>query len=286
MNKIEIMKPISEISVAHKIGNSQESTPLHVHNQYEIFISRSNNYRFFVGNEIYDVGKNDVFMFNNTDVHKISAAESADVYERFVVMFSPRVFDDASPEIKRILQYFDSRNTARRIKTTLTDEQVEDLVLIARKMIDCNEDVRNKNLKLWLYLIQLLLVIIEVPNNQFGIQSETEDKRINEILQYIRINSEFPITLDILSQKFYLNKHYLCRVFKKKTGFNISHYVEACRLSNAISLLREGLPVSVVALRAGFGSDTYFISTFKKNLGFSPKQYIKNYSLIKPKKES
>ena len=48
-----------------------------------------------------------------------------------------------------------------------------------------------------------------------------------------------------------------------------------CCLSNAIPLLREGLPVSTVALKTGFGSDTYFISTFKKNLGFSPKKYLK-----------
>lgn len=64
-------------------------------------------------------------------------------------------------------------------------------------------------------------------------------------------------------------------MFKAKTGFGISDYIESCRLSNAIPLLREGVPVSTVALKTGFGSDTYFISTFKKNLGTSPKQYIK-----------
>ena len=105
--------------------------------------------------------------------------------------------------------------------------------------------------------------------------SPREDRRINEIMDYIRNNCNYPISLDMLSEKFYLNKYYLCRMFKAKTGFGISDYIESCRLSNAIPLLREGVPVSTVALKTGFGSDTYFISTFKKNLGTSPKQYIK-----------
>ena len=96
-------------------------------------------------------------------------------------------------------------------------------------------------------------------------------------MAYIRKHCDYPISLDELSKKFYLNRFYLCRLFKAKLGFGISDYIEACRLSNAIPLLRQGLSVSTVALKTGFGSDTYFISAFKKNLGFTPKQYVKNF---------
>ncbi|MFR1982504.1 MAG: helix-turn-helix domain-containing protein [Christensenellaceae bacterium] len=58
------------------------------------------------------------------------------------------------------------------------------------------------------------------------------------------------------------------RMFKAKMGFGVSNYIDSCRLSNAIPLLREGLPISTVALKTGFGSDTYFISTFKKIWAF------------------
>jgi len=134
----------------------------------------------------------------------------------------------------------------------------------------------HRSLKLRTYLIELLLIVNDMQKAAPREQSaEGEDKRINEIMEYIRANCNYPISLDMLSEKFYLNKYYLCRMFKAKMGFGISDYIESCRLSNAIPLLREGVPVSTVALKTGFGSDTYFISTFKKNLGTSPKQYIK-----------
>ena len=101
------------------------------------------------------------------------------------------------------------------------------------------------------------------------------DPRLNAILDYIRTHCDYPVTLDELSKEFYLNKYYLCRMFKNKLGFGISDYIESCRLSNAIPLLRAGVPISTVALKTGFGSDTYFISTFKKHFGISPKKYVK-----------
>lgn len=122
----------------------------------------------------------------------------------------------------------------------------------------------------------MLIILEEISDCENEPESLTHDVRIEEIMNFIKNNYERQITLDKLSKQFFFNKYYLCRMFKEKTGFNISQYIEACRISAAISLLKEGVSVADVAVKVGYGSDTYFISKFKKNLGLSPKKYKKS----------
>lgn len=276
MNNIEVMPSGSKkIDVAHKINN--ERFPMHVHNNYEIYLSLSDGNKFFVGHKIYDVNKYDVFLFNNTDVHKINTSAS-DSYERYVVMFSPSLFS-SDADTSELLGCFSPKQSGRSHKVSLPPDKIEEFLDILQKMIGCeNNGDSHMLLRLRLFLSQLLLLINDVrsaPAPRVFPKESCDDARMNRIAEYIRNNCEYPLSLDMLSKKFYLNKFYLCRLFKLKMGFGINDYIESCRLSNAVSLLRKGLSVSDVSLKTGFGSDTYFISVFKKNLGLSPKKYIK-----------
>lgn len=266
-----------KIEVQYKVKALEETYSMHIHNDYEIYMSLCNNNKFCVGHKIYDVNKNDVFLFNNTDVHKINVSDPAN-YSRYVVMFSPSIFSEAEPELSDLLQCFDGKNPNCCHKLSLSDEQAADFLFILRKMTDCEcEGVSNSFLKLRLYLSQLLLLVQDIRRAAPAIASvsDTEDHRLNEIMGFLRERCTDTITLEELSGKFFLNKYYLCRMFKNKLGFGIGEYIESCRLSKAIPMLREGMPVSAVARNTGFCSDSYFISIFKKHLGMSPKKYLR-----------
>ena len=270
MNHIEIM-PTSpkKIEALHKINNNGEKFLMHVHNNYEIYLSMSDDNNFFVGHKVYDVNKFDVFLFSNTDVHKISTSNPNN-YERYVVMFSPQLFSKTDPEVYGLLDCFDPNVPNRNHKLSIPKDKRKEFLFLLEKMIECEErEDYHRLLRLRLYLIQLLLLIADIRSENLApmsLYSTDDDPRINEIMEFIRTHCNEPLSLDMIGKKFYLNKYYLCRLFKAKVGFGISDYIESCRLVNAIHLLREGMSVSTVALRTGFGSDTYFISTFKKNL--------------------
>ncbi len=264
-----------KIEVEYKVKALEETYSMHIHNDYEIYMSMCNNNKFCVGHKIYDVNRNDVFLFNNTDVHKINVSDPAN-YSRYVVMFSPSIFSEAESELSDLLRCFDEPN--RSHKLSLSDGQAEDFLFILRKMTECEgEGVSHSFLKLRLYLSQLLLLIQDIRRAAPSIASLSgpEDTRINEIMGFLRERCTDTITLEELSRKFFLNKYYLCRMFKNKLGFGIGEYIESCRLGKAIPMLREGMPVSAVARNTGFCSDSYFISTFKKHLGMSPKKYLR-----------
>ena len=74
----------------------------------------------------------------------------------------------------------------------------------------------------------------------------------------------------------YLNPDYLTRVFKKQTGLSISDYLQLQRIEYAKKLLKEtNLPVSEVALSAGYSNFSYFSTIFKKFTKFNPMEYRK-----------
>ena len=112
------MSSISRIEALYKINNSGERFLMHVHNNYEIYVSLSNNNKFFIGHRIYDVNRYDVFLFNNTDVHKINTFDP-DNYERYVVMFSPQLFPKSDPELHELLGCFDTSQQNRSHKLSL-----------------------------------------------------------------------------------------------------------------------------------------------------------------------
>lgn len=175
-----------------------------------------------------------------------------------------------------LLDCFDAK-PSRRHKISLSASEAETFLSIVKKMMELNsEDSPHKEIKMELFLLQLLLFINECYDKKPHYSTEAnEDPRLNEIMKFIQENYMYPISLDMLASRFSFNKYYLCRLFKEKMGFGINDYIRSCRLSKGIQLLQEGMSVSDVSLKTGFGSDTYFISTFKKYFGISPKQYLK-----------
>ena len=122
MTNIEIMPSNSRIEALHKINNSGERFLMHIHNNYEIYVSLRNNNKFFIGHQIYDVNRYDVFLFNNTDVHKINTFAPYN-YERYVVMFSPQLFPKSDPELHELLGCCDAGQQNRSHKLSLPPEQ-------------------------------------------------------------------------------------------------------------------------------------------------------------------
>ena len=131
----------------------------------------------------------------------------------------------------------------------------------------------------WLALCQLLLFLCRMQQNTAVPQQEKSSlhPQIRTVLAYIDENFRQQVTLETLSEQCFLDRHYLCRLFKRDTGLCIHDYITYRRLSCAAALLRAGESVSTAANRSGFSSDAFFITTFKKNVGMTPYRYACRY---------
>jgi AraC-like DNA-binding protein len=84
------------------------------------------------------------------------------------------------------------------------------------------------------------------------------------------------ITLDSLSNRFHINKHYFLRQFKRYLGDTPGNYLLFLRLYKAKELLRlTNLSINQIANNVGFENVGHFITIFKKNENITPGAFRK-----------
>ena len=108
---------------------------------------------------------------------------------------------------------------------------------------------------------------------------------ICDILIYIDDNISNKITIEDLENKFFYNRYYIMKLFKKGMGITLINYINSIRIYNSITLIKESNNSLLnIAFKCGFYSIEYFSETFKKIIGVNPeivKQYLRKKIVVK-----
>ncbi len=95
-----------------------------------------------------------------------------------------------------------------------------------------------------------------------------------QIKQYIEEHFMENITLQQLSEIFYLHPNYLSRLFKEKSGKKFVDYLTGVRMENAKELLaHSSLKINDIGPMVGYETPKYFRKIFKETTGMTPKEY-------------
>ncbi len=82
--------------------------------------------------------------------------------------------------------------------------------------------------------------------------------------------------LDDLAQKLYISKSTLDKRIRKLTNKNISQYIREFKIEYAMKLINLGeRNIQFLVDQTGFGSFSYFSTSFKLYLNMTPREYIK-----------
>ncbi len=127
------------------------------------------------------------------------------------------------------------------------------------------------------YLVEHTLHDLE---NQAGpVRPDISHKTIREIVKYIHDHFTDDLSIQGMSEKFFLSPNYLCHLFKKEVGENFIEYVSNQRIAYACKLLTEtGDPIKQIGDRCGFNDYFYFTRIFKRITNMTPTQYREKHS--------
>lgn len=93
-------------------------------------------------------------------------------------------------------------------------------------------------------------------------------------VQYISQHYAEPLSLETVAQVVGLNKSYLSRIFKIRTGETLVNYINQVRIRKAAELLKKTERKSYeIAEMVGYNNVEYFNQVFKKIMGVSPREY-------------
>ena len=106
-----------------------------------------------------------------------------------------------------------------------------------------------------------------------------DDYIVTEAKRYIAENCRSPISLNTVANHLSISSGYLSSVFKRKTNLGFVEYVTKIKIMEAKSLLLSGkYKVYEVSEFVGYEDTSYFIRTFHKTTGLTPKDYIAKYA--------
>ncbi|MFB3166475.1 response regulator [Neobacillus sp. 179-C4.2 HS] len=102
--------------------------------------------------------------------------------------------------------------------------------------------------------------------------SRNED--ILKAQEYVKNHIGEKISLTEVAAHLHLNSSYFSRMYKKETGEGFVEYVTRVKMEKALELLDQSIKsVEQIAYELGFESKSYFLKTFKRFYGVSPKSY-------------
>jgi two-component system response regulator YesN len=111
----------------------------------------------------------------------------------------------------------------------------------------------------------------------------TDHSTINRIIDFIKTQYYKDIAVKDVAAMMNIDENYLTKLFKKKTGTSMIHYIQKLRIEHAKAFLaKTDLTVSEVAERVGFFNDNYFCKIFKRYTGESPGAYKRKAAANNP----
>ena len=266
----------TDIYCSHQTDDSYTMNKFHFHDVFEIYLAVTSGLNFFVDNVIYPVEKNDLFIFNNSDLHRIGISQDIH-YERYIIVFNPGYVSNLNTELTDLLECFTERKPDFSHRIHLSDEDVEKYLFLFEKIMkysgsaDFGTDVYLK-----ITFTEMLIWINHLYQNNMPmihVEHKPGYSRIKSILDHINKNLNSELSLNELSTEFFLSKFHLCKIFRSATGFTVKEYITYRRIIKATELLRKGISISEVSDIIGFANYSHFITTFKKIIGTTPKQY-------------
>lgn len=115
--------------------------------------------------------------------------------------------------------------------------------------------------------------------NEQEVFDEPVSLKINEIVNYVKNNYLEKITIDELAFLFGTNRTTLCQEFKKSTQRTVIEYINELKTENAKrKITTTSKSFTQISNELNFETIHYFTRFFKKQTGFTPKEYRKNFS--------
>lgn len=250
----------------------------HYHDFNKIIIFISGEVTYIIEGKSYKLKPWDILLVGRNDLHMpiISPAAS---YERMILWLNPLFLEEHNKNNCNLQSCFE---LATERKLNLIRLSLKDINSIKQNLTDLEAAINDKAFGSHILKNALFLQLMVKINRLFlGMDLNKDmddikyDARVEDILNFINSNLGKELSIDIISEKFYLNKYYLMHLFKKETGYTLYGYIQKKRIIKASDLIKNGLQAGEVCSLCGFGDYSTFVRAFKKEFNLSPKQYFK-----------
>lgn len=251
----------------------------HYHEDLELIYIKHGTGTLFAGDCIQEFQSGNIALIGANVPHywlfdKEYLENKTDTMDSIVVHFKRNFANEllhTAPELYHI------KETVQKAEKVLWIKKKDKLKPLFESLVEAKGTLR------FIKLLEILDVLTAVKHkklisdNYAILNHSGDEKRMNNIMSYIRQNYMSNIELTELSSLAGMTRNSLCRYFKQKTGKSVLQFVMEIRVSNACRLLNSSaLSLKEICFETGFSNAVSFHKVFRDITGLTPMQYRKN----------
>lgn len=255
-----------------------------MHPQYEMACHYHENLEFIyvlegelsvtLDNDTFLMKKGDIALSNSNTLH--SAIPKDCVYMCIVFDFSYFL----SLPIKGLSELFEKikcRDMLINNRFSQKDgeiyESIKNLFKIIKEKKECYRLMATGEI----YRIFSLIVAGKFYKETISTSANIDDKsreKLKKVLSHMRKNFSSPLPLSHLAEIAGMSEKYFCSFFRKMTNKTPVEYLIFYRIECSAKMLSNtDISVTEAAFSCGFNDLSYFIKTFKRQMGVTPGEY-------------
>ncbi|MEZ0487162.1 helix-turn-helix domain-containing protein [Fibrella aquatica] len=244
----------------------------HYHPELElVYFAKGKGVRF-IGDDISLYAEGDLFLIGDSLPHTFVSydEEATPLVEAFCIQFPKGIFESFA-ECKPLQAFFEEA------KRGIAFAEPDDIVIERIR-----EAVQATGTLALVRLIEVLDLLSNVPERVPILQQDYERQatladastRIRTAIDYINTHYQRSISLQEIAQTCHFSPNAFCRWFKQHMGLTFIDYLNKVRLTHVCQLLTStDLPISQIAVQAGFDNISTLNRLFQTKLGTSPGKY-------------
>lgn len=93
---------------------------------------------------------------------------------------------------------------------------------------------------------------------------------VRQVKDYVKASYMEPLRVERIAEQMHLNRRYLSRLFKERTGYTLQDYIIKTRLDAALKFLEKGYSVAETAIFCGYEDVSNFSKLFTRRMKLSP----------------
>jgi Response regulator containing CheY-like receiver domain and AraC-type DNA-binding domain len=246
----------------------------HFHSFYEIHILLEGNAAHIIEGDYFAISQYDMVFLKPARLHKTEYPEGSPK-KRLIINFAfPKEIPGLEASLNRVLSLFEAPVPIYRFPENIRDQITDALnaiFAIGKNLTDI------QSLNIHTRFIEFLCLAYGLrKHNSYHPEPPADSvaHKIYTITSFIHSNYRERLSLEQISERFFISPYYLSHQFRNTTGFTLVNYIQMTRVRNAQQLLLyTDMKVSDIAEECGFNSFSQFNRVFNKFCGMSPSAF-------------
>jgi len=259
----------------HNLDVRWVNTVFHMHPHYEFYLFIRGNAQMLIEDESFDVHPMDLFIFPPGLMHRAQITDSSIPYERAYFYATRQVLSEMSSCGFPILSLLEESGNGKIYSVHAGKEDGLEFIRQIDACMDADSDTdplaRAMN---WCRIQALSLMTCRILRRRETLFPRPAT-RMDEIIRYINDHLIDALTLEELSDQFFLSKYTLLHEFKNHTSISVHQYILYKRISYAQQLIQNGISPGNAARQSGFNDYAGFYRAFLRRNNITPQAYFR-----------